>query len=97
MIYIFDFDGTLVDSMEIFSRSMVRILDENNILYPDNIVEILTPLGYKGTADYAIGLGLKISADEFIRKATEYNINEYSYHIPAKSFVKETLIRLKKL
>ena len=42
MIYIFDFDGTLVDSMEIFSRSMVRILDENNILYPDNIVEILT-------------------------------------------------------
>lgn len=95
MIYIFDFDGTLVDSMEIFSRSMVRILDENNILYPDNIVEILTPLGYKGTADYAIGLGLKISADEFIRKATEYNINEYSYHIPAKSFVKETLIRLK--
>ena len=40
MIYIFDFDGTLVDSMEIFSRSMVRILDENNILYPDNIVEI---------------------------------------------------------
>lgn len=96
MIYIFDFDGTLVDSMEIFSRSMVRILDENNILYPDNIVEILTPLGYKGTADYAIGLGLKMSADEFIRKATEYNINEYSYHIPAKFICKRNIDQIEK-
>ena len=36
--YLFDFDGTLVDSMPTYVRSMLRILDENGIEYGDDIV-----------------------------------------------------------
>lgn len=48
----FDFDGTLVDSMPAFISTMLKILDENNIPYDSDIVKIITPLGYKCTAKY---------------------------------------------
>ena len=50
--YLFDFDGTLVDSMQTFVTVMLRILKENKIEYSNDIVRIITPLGYKGTAEY---------------------------------------------
>ena len=34
-VVLFDFDGTLVDSMPTFVAVMLRILDENNIKYED--------------------------------------------------------------
>ena len=52
--YLFDFDGTLVDSMPTYVSVMLRILDENNIEYEKDIVKKITPLGYKGTAKYLI-------------------------------------------
>ena len=67
--YLFDFDGTLVDSMPTFVSVMLRILDENAISYSDDIVKIITPLGYKGTAEYFINLGLDKSRISNIRKA----------------------------
>lgn len=48
--YLFDFDGTLVDSMPSFISVMLRILDENDIEYKNDIIKIITPLGYAGTA-----------------------------------------------
>ena len=40
--YLFDFDGTLVDSMPTFSGLMIRILNEHNIKYGDDIIKIIT-------------------------------------------------------
>ena len=37
MVYLFDFDGTLVDSMPYFVGLMLRILDENNIKYESDM------------------------------------------------------------
>ena len=34
--YLFDFDGTLVDSMPTFTAVMLKILNENNIKYDEN-------------------------------------------------------------
>ena len=63
--YLFDFDGTLVDSMPTYVGMMKRILDENNISYGDDLVKIITPLGYKGTAKYYKEvLGIKLSMEE---------------------------------
>ena len=56
--YLFDFDGTLVDSMPTFVSVMLRILDENAISHSDDIVKTITPLGYNGTAEYFIQFGL---------------------------------------
>ena len=72
---LFDFDGTLVDSMPTFKKVMLRILDENNISYGDDIVKIITPLGLKGTAEYFISLGLNKSVEE-IRDITGLSIQK---------------------
>ena len=48
--YLFDFDGTLVDSMPTYGRMMLGILNDYGVSYPDNVLKIITPLGYAGTA-----------------------------------------------
>ena len=93
--YLFDFDGTLVDSMPTFKKVMLRILDENNISYGDDIVKIITPLGLKGTAEYFISLGLNKSVEEIGKTMYEYFYHEYAYTIPAKEKVIDTLKELK--
>ncbi len=94
--YLFDFDGTLVDSMPSYISVMLRILDENNIKYGDDIVKIITPLGYAGTAEYFQKMGVPLSVDEMIKIMNEYAYNEYANNIPAKSNVIKTLGELKK-
>ena len=93
--YLFDFDGTLVDSMPAYVALMLRILDENNITYGDDIVKIITPLGYKGTAEYFINLGVPKTCDELIDLMNQYAYNEYLCNIPAKENVISTLRKLK--
>ena len=50
--YLFDFDGTLVDSMPTYVAIMLNNLDEYGVKYGDDIVKIITPLGYGGAAEY---------------------------------------------
>ena len=94
--YLFDFDGTLVDSMPTFVSLMLRILDEYGIDYEDDIVKIITPLGYHGTAEYYRTLGISAPTDELVRQMNEYAYDEYARNIPAKATVSETLSELKK-
>lgn len=93
--YLFDFDGTLVDSMPTYVRSMLRILDENGIEYGDDIVKIITPLGLLGTANYYKELGVKGEVSDIIMKMKEYMYEEYLYNIPAKENVISVLNTLK--
>lgn len=94
--YLFDFDGTLVDSMPVYAGVMKRILDENNISYGDDFIKIITPLGVKGTAEYCINeLKLNMTLEEFCKTAESYFYAEYANNIPAKNSVIETLKKLK--
>ena len=93
--YLFDFDGTLVDSMPTFCKTMLRILDENGIKYGENITRIITPLGYHGTADYFIGLGLNMPKDGIVARMHEYARADYRDTIPAKPNVIEVLKELR--
>lgn len=93
--YLFDFDGTLVDSMPTFAAVMLRILDENGIKYPPDIIKTITPLGDRGAAEYYIGLGLDMTVEQAMAKMREYFVEEYTYKIPAKSGVIETLRKMK--
>ena len=95
--YLFDFDGTLVDSMPTFVKAMLKVLDDYNVKYGDDIVKIITPLGYKGSAEHFQKLGLKLSTEEIIDIVNKYAINEYTYNIPAKSNVINTLNELKNI
>ena len=96
--YLFDFDGTLVDSMPSYIAVMLRILDENNIEYGKDIIKIITPLGYLGTAKYYIEqLGLELPAEEIVARMNRYAYDEYAYRILAKDNVVETVKRLKEM
>lgn len=95
--YLFDFDGTLVDSMPTFVSSMLRILDENNIKYGDDIIKTITPLGLNGTAEYYINeLKINLSKEELFSLMKKYMGEAYFYTIPAKPNVISVLKELKK-
>ena len=94
--YLFDFDGTLVDSMPTFVALMLRFLDERGIRYGEDIVKIITPLGYRGTAEYYRNLGVRESVDEQLEMFNRCARFEYENNIPAKPLVAETLREMKK-
>ena len=94
--YLFDFDGTLVDSMPTFVSCMLRILDENGISYENNIIKIITPLGLSGTANYYIEqMGVQMSKEQLIGVMKDYMMDAYFHTIPPKSNVPEVLRELK--
>lgn len=94
--YLFDFDGTLVDSMPTYVSVMLRILDENGVSYNNGIIKIITPLGYVGTAKYYTEqLGLSLPQDRIIELMNQYAYDEYAHRISAKDGVAETLRKLK--
>ncbi len=95
-IYLFDFDGTLVDSMPTYGALMLRILDENGIAYGDDILKIITPLGFIGTAKHFIEMGLDMPLDDIVSLMNKYAVKAYTYDIPPKEGVVETLLKLKK-
>lgn len=93
--YLFDFDGTLVDSMPTYVSSMLRILDENGIKYDDNIIKVITPLGLLGTAQYYKELGVKGELEDIILMMKDYMYEEYLHNIPAKENVEKVVKELK--
>jgi len=94
-IYLFDFDGTLVDSMPTYAGVMLRILDECGVSYGDDLVKIITPLGFKDTAKYYINMGVQLPYEEIVRRMGEYAIDAYTNDVQAKEGVIETLRALK--
>ena len=93
--YLFDFDGTLVDSMPTYVSSLLRILDDCGISYHSDIVKTITPLGIAGTADYFIKMGVKMPKEKIVQLMKHYMLEEYMYNIPAKENVTEVLKKLK--
>ena len=55
-----------------YSREQLRILDENDVAYGKDIIKIITPLGYLGTAKYYIEqLGLDMPVEEIVAGSLE--------------------------
>ncbi len=95
-IYLFDFDGTLVDSMPSFTAGVIKELDKNNCKYNKDVIKTITPLGFAGTADYFIKtFGLDKSVDELVKAFKDNMANDYFYNIPAKNNVIKVLNKLK--
>ena len=93
--YLFDFDGTLVDSMPVFGGVMLKILNEYGIKYGDDILKTITPLGYVGTAKYFIGMGLNKTEEELVALMKKYAVYEYTNTVLAKNNVAKVLTELK--
>ena len=94
--YLFDFDGTLVDSMPLYVDSMLRILNDHEVCYDkDRVISDITPLGTEKTVEYLIGLGLKLKKEQIFNLFIRYMLEAYFHTIPAKEGVIPTLKQLR--
>ncbi len=93
--YIFDFDGTLIDSMSLWVDFVLSELDKNHIKYPDTIVKDVCPLGTVGVAKYMYDLGYGSSVSDIVKMLDDFAIKEYTYNIPMKAYAREKLLDLK--
>ncbi len=91
---LFDLDGTLVDSMHTWAGTMLEILAEENVSYPDDTVRIITPLGYNGTAEYFLKLGVKSTKENLIERMYQKAENAYATKVLAKHCVAKYLDKL---
>lgn len=90
--YIFDFDGTLADSMPVWSAKMINVLEKNHIKYPTDIIKIITPLGDIGAAKYfKETLGATVETEEMLKQMDEYALPKYQNKIVLKEGVFEYL------
>lgn len=92
---VFDMDGTLVDSMDEWANKMLDILKEDGIDYPENIISIITPLGYRSSAELFKKMGVKGSFDEIVDRMCNYAVDAYANRIIPKKGVPEYLKKLR--
>ena len=94
-IYIFDLDGTLVDSMPYFTRGLLGLLDEAGIPYGEEMAGIITPLGYTKSAIYfRERLGLTDSVETLVKRMQDRLVKDYANNIRLKPGVYRYLHRL---
>ncbi len=95
-VYIFDFDGTLVDSMPYVAKGVKKFLSDRHVKYPENIMEIVTPLGYPASAAYYNEhFGLSVTGDEYLLEVQSFIYTYYQNEIPLKTGAYEYLKSLK--
>lgn len=94
---VFDFDGTLVDSMPTWSEKMLRLLKLQGIEPPKGIVTKIATLGDEGTLDYfEKSFPLVWTREKMKKEMDEYALPRYANEIPLKDGAKEYLQELKK-
>lgn len=94
-VCLFDMDGTLVDSMPYWARSVLQILDDAQIPYDQEMIRTFTALGYIGTARYyRQNLGLTQSEDALVAQMKQNAIYQYTYNVKTKPYVNEYIRKL---
>lgn len=94
---IFDLDGTLFDSNQMWHKIDVEFFKRRGMEIPENFNQKIAPLGLQKAAEYVINdLGIKNTADEVINEWHDMAIHEYTYNVLIKPYVKEYLEKLKK-
>ena len=90
--YIFDLDGTLIDSMPVWDNIGYDFLLSKGINPPDNLSERLKTMSFEEAALYFINeLKLNMSVPDIIKGVTETSADKYRYDIPLKKYVFEFL------
>lgn len=93
-VHIFDLDGTLVDSMPVWTAGTIRLLENAGLDADDmeRVVRHVTPLGVKQAVKYLIEIGIPGSEEEMIREIESGMVYEYEHNIKMKKGA-EALIR----
>jgi HAD superfamily hydrolase (TIGR01509 family) len=94
--HIFDLDGVLADSMTKWAGYWEDALREEGVDVPEDLIKIITPLGYKKAAEYVVdAFNLKYTPAELLKWVNDTATKKYETEIELKPFVKEYLTKLK--
>jgi HAD superfamily hydrolase (TIGR01509 family) len=93
-IYVFDLDGTLVDSMPYFTKGILSILDDAKIPYEPSLINVVTPLGYTKSAELYVTMGVKDDVATIVKNIEKKLVKEYSENVKLKPGVEKYLRRL---
>ena len=93
--WLFDFDGTLVDSMPHWAECMVGVLDNHGVKYSSDIVNIITPLGNRGTMEYFQKIGLDMPIEKISEEISSSLTNKYENIILEKPGVTKCLVKMR--
>ena len=95
---IFDMDGTLIDSMGVWSKIDIDFLEKRGFQVPENLKSSIEHLTFLECAEYfKKNFVLQDTLQEIMDEWVEMAKNEYEYNIKLKPGVKEYLNLLKNL
>ncbi len=95
--FIFDFDGTLADSMWVWSEVDKEFARRRGLDFTKEDSEIIAALGFEGTAKWLLErFGLDESVDDLIAEWYAIAADSYAHDVPLKPGVREYLSHLKK-
>lgn len=90
--YIFDLDGTLIDSMPLWYNVDRIFLSEHGVTPPDNISEIVKKMTVEQSSKYFLDtFNLKVSQQQIINRIEEIVAENYEKTIPLKKGIYELL------
>ena len=93
---IFDLDGTLLDSMHVWSGIDVAFLKKRGLAVPKGYAEVLAPLTFRETAEYTIELfRLKETPEAIMAEWNRMAVDAYSREVEMKPHAKDYLSHLK--
>lgn len=89
---IFDLDGTLLDSMAMWSDVDTSFLNENGITPPEGLADILKTLSFTDSAQFFIDeFHLPMTAEQIMDRIRGLVEHKYRYEVGLKPFAKEFL------
>lgn len=93
---IFDLDGTLLNSMDVWEQIDIRFLRKRNLPVPENYVTEICARSFIEAAQYTIDLfGLSEKTEEIIQEWNEMALYEYSHNVKLLPHTLDYLLRLK--
>ncbi len=95
---IFDLDGTLLNSMDVWEKIDINFLTKRGLSVPNGYINEICARSFQEAAEYTIDLfGLNEKVEDIIAEWNDMAIHEYSYNVQLKLYAKEYLLKLKSL
>ncbi len=93
---IFDLDGTLIDSANVWHDIDVHFLKKRGIDIPEDYAKMVSTMNFKDAAEYTKQrFSLDDTADQLIEEWFSMALYEYAHNIKAKPHAREFLLRMK--
>ncbi len=93
---IFDLDGTLLNSMDIWEQIDISFLKKRNLPVPENYVAEICARSFEEAAQYTIDLfGLTEKTENIVKEWNNMAVYEYAHNVRLRPYALDYLLRLK--